>query len=55
MTKEEAKKIGATHYIDQFEEMWFLRWSFLLGQYVVLHGYMWVTFHIEKSININPL
>lgn len=55
MTKEEAKKMGATHYLNFYDETWFLRWSFLLCEYVTIHDDLWVTFSVPKHIEIKPL
>lgn len=46
---------GATHYLRFYDELWYLRWSFLLGQYVTFHEKKWVTFIKPKNSDVNPL
>ena len=58
MTEQEVienKPEGATHYIQFTDEMWYLKWSNLLSQYVVKHNDMWVTFSTAKMKDIKTL
>ena len=45
----------ATHYTRVYDEIWYLRWSSLISNYVVYHDGIYVPFLIPKSFEIKPL
>lgn len=49
------KPEDATHYVRVYDEIWYLRWSSLISNYVVYDNGIYVTFLIPKSFEIKPL
>ena len=43
---------GATHYLEFPDDIWYIKWSNLLAQFVVKHENMWVTFSTSRMKEI---